>query len=209
MKFPAKKFGIVRERLIFGVLLQFVLALHVTATNAADVSEDSSLQGDLIEPIGKTPTNSAPARTDKIQDGDFVGFDQLAGFEVKLNNALLFNTNQPAWADAQIRAMIPERIRAANGKSVNVDGFMIPLEYNGKKVTKFILAMNQNTCCFGGNPQIHEFIIVDVSGPGVPNEMDIPLRVRGVLQVGVQRSHGKLTGIYQLEAVSVKESPAG
>jgi hypothetical protein len=206
MIFPAAKFIFVRQLLVFSVAVQLALALLGTA---ADVSEDSSLQGDLIEPIGKTPVNTAPAPTNTIQSGDFVGFDQLAGFSVKLNNELIFNTNQSAWADAQISAMIPERIRAASGKLVNVDGFMIPLEYNGKKVSKFILAMNQNTCCFGGNPQIHEFIIVYVNGPGVPNEMDIPLRVRGVLHVGVQRSHGKLTGVYQLDATSVKESPAG
>ena len=200
-----KKFA----RLVFvlSVLLQLTLALRVLAAGNADNSEDSSLQGELIEPIGKAPTNSAPVRTDKIQEGDFVGFDQLAGFEVKLNNDLLFNTNQPAWADAQIMAMIPDRIRAANGKSVNVDGFMIPLEYNGKKVSKFILAMNQNTCCFGGNPQIHEFIIVSVGGVGVNDEMDIPLSVKGVLRVGVQRNHGKLESVYRLQADKVTDFP--
>jgi len=93
-----------------------------------------------------------------------------------------------------------DRIRAADGKLVSVDGFMIPLEYSGKKVSKFILAINQNTCCFGGNPQIHEFIIVSVAGGGLNDEMDIPLRVKGVLRVRVIRSQGKLSGHYQLES---------
>jgi len=194
--------------MVFSVAVHLVLALGVTAANATDVSEDSSLQGDLIEPIGKTPVNIAPAPTNTIQSGDFVGFGQLAGFKVTLNNELLFNTNQPAWADAQIMVMIPDRIRAADGKLVNVDGFMIPLEYNGKKVSKFILAMNQNTCCFGGNPQIHEFIIVTVAGAGVNDEMDIPLRVKGVLHVAVIRNQGKLSGIYRLDAQSVTYAPA-
>jgi hypothetical protein len=194
--------------MLFSIGVQFAWPLHVTAANASDVSDDSSLQGELIEPIGKKPTVSAPMRKDKIQDGDVVGFDQLAGFKVTLNNELLFNTNRPTWADQQISAMIPERIRAADGKLVSVDGFMIPLEYNGKKVSKFILAMNQNTCCFGGNPQIHEFIIVSVAGAGVNDEMDIPLRVKGVLRVAVIRNHGKLSGIYRLESQSVVYAPA-
>jgi hypothetical protein len=199
----------IHQLIVFSIAVQLALALCGAVANASDGLEDSSLQGDLIEPIGKAPTNSAPVRTDKIQDGDMVGFDQLAGFQITLNNELLFNTNRPAWADQQISAMIPERIRAADGKSVSVDGFMIPLEYDGRKVTKFILAMNQNTCCFGGNPQIHEFIIVSVIGAGVDNEMDIPLRVRGVLQVAVVRSQGKLSGIYRLAARSVTYAPAG
>lgn len=208
MKFPITILIFVRQLLVFSVAVQMALVLSSIAANATDVSEDSSLQGDLIEPIGITPVNTAPAPTNTIQSGDVVGFDQLAGFEVKLNNALLFNTNQPAWADAQIMAMIPARIRAADGKVVNVDGFMIPLEYNGKKVGKFILAMNQNTCCFGGNPQIHEFVIVSVAGAGVNDEMDIPLRVKGVLHVEVIRNQGKLSGIYRLDAQNVTYAPA-
>jgi hypothetical protein len=208
MKFPPAPKNFVRKVYFLCGLLQFALAFCAVGADSAGNSDDSSLQSELIEPIGKAPTNSAPLRTDKIQDGDFVGFDQLAGFKVTLNNELLFNTNRPAWADAQISAMIPERIRAADGKLINVDGFMIPLEYNGKKVSKFILAMNQNTCCFGGNPQIHEFIIVSVAGAGANDEMDIPLRVKGVLHVGVRRSNGKLAGVYQLTAQSVSYAPA-
>jgi hypothetical protein len=189
-------------------VLLFAAALRGAPGAGGEGADDSSLQGELIEPIGKTATTTAPARTDKIQDGDVVGFDQLAGFKVTLNNELLFNTNRPAWADQQISAMIPDRIRAADGKRVSVDGFMIPLEYNGKKVSKFILAMNQNTCCFGGNPQIHEFIIVSMAGAGANDEMDIPLRVKGVLHVAVNRNQGKLSGIYQMDAQRVTYTPS-
>jgi hypothetical protein len=210
MKINAFNENFIRPLLIFGFALAYTATLRGAPGSgaSADAAEDSSLQGDLIEPIGKTPTITAPVRTDKIQDGDVVGFDQLAGFKVTLNNELLFNTNRPAWADQQVSSMIPERIRAADGRDVSVDGFMIPLEYKGRKVSKFILAMNQNTCCFGGNPQIHEFIIVSAAGAGVNNEMDIPLRVKGVLHVGIVRSQGKLSGIYRLDGESVTYAPA-
>jgi hypothetical protein len=208
MLFTMTRKKVVHHLVAWGVAVQFALALCCAAASGTDGSDDSSLQGDLIEPIGKAPAINAPVRTDKIQDGDVVGFDQLAGFKVTLNNDLLFNTNRPAWADQQVSALIPERIRAADGKRVSVDGYMIPLEYNGKKVSKFILAMNQNTCCFGGNPQIHEFIIVSVSGAGANDEMDIPLRVKGGLHVGVVRSQGKLSGIYRLDGESVTYAPA-
>jgi len=73
----------VRQVFMLCVLLQFALAfLAVAADNVAN-SEDSSLQSELIEPIGKTPTNNAPVRTDKIKGRDFVGFDQLAGFKLR------------------------------------------------------------------------------------------------------------------------------
>jgi len=171
------------------------------------LADDSSPVGDVIEPIGMAPSPPPSTATNTIVDGDIVGFDQLAGFKVKLNNDLLLNTNRPVWADEQVNAMIPARIQAATGKKISVDGFMIPLEYKGREVTKFILAMNQNTCCFGGNPQVHEFIIVTAPGDGVADQMDIPLRVSGVLQVGAFRHHGTLSGIYRLTAQSVNYAP--
>ena len=208
MKFTQGPQNFARLFLVLGVWLILGSVFCGQAADSSGNAEDASLQGDLIEPVGKTPVKNLPVRTDEIKDGEVVGFDQLAGFQVTLNNELLFNTNRPAWADQKISAMIPERIRAADGKVVSVDGFMIPLEFNGKKVCKFILAMNQNTCCFGGNPQIHEFIIVSVAGAGVNDEMDIPLRVRGVLHVSVIRSQGKLSGIYQLDSQSVNYAPS-
>jgi hypothetical protein len=208
MKFYTSRPNLVRHMIVLAMAAQFFSASGVTVAGADDASDDSSLQGELIEPIGKAPTNSAPMPTTKIQDGDIVGFDQLAGFKVALNNDLLFNTNRPAWADERVNAMIPERIRAADDKSVSVDGFMIPLEYSGKKVSRFILAMNQNTCCFGGNPQVHEFIIVSAPVGGANDEMDVPLRIKGVLHVGAFRSNGKLSGVYRLDARSVSYSPA-
>jgi hypothetical protein len=207
MKFYIGRQGLARHLIVFAVAVQLTPALRSMAADSSDVTEDSLLQGELIEPIGKAPTNSVPVPTGKIQDGDVVGFDQLAGFKVALNNDLLLNTNRPAWADEQVNTMIPGRIRAADGKLVSVDGFMIPLEYNGKKVSKFILAMNQNTCCFGGNPQIHEFIIVSAPAGGANDEMDIPLRIKGVLHVGAFRSNGKLSGVYRLYAHNVTYSP--
>jgi hypothetical protein len=208
MKFYSNRKNLLRQVIVLAIVAQCVLALHIAVAGVGDSPDDNSLQGELIEPIGKAPTNSAPMPTAKIQDGDIVGFDQLAGFKVVLNNELLFNTNRPAWADQQVNAMIPDRIRTADGKLVSVDGFMIPLAYSGKKVSQFILAMNQNTCCFGGNPQVHEFIIVSAPVGGANDEMDVPLRVKGVLHVGTFRSNGKLSGIYRLAAQSVTYTPA-
>jgi len=158
-------------------------------------------------PLEKQPVTNAPPSMKAIQDGDFVGFNQLAAFSVKLNSELLYTTNRVAWADGQINAMIPDRIKAADGKTISVDGFMIPLEYKVNKVSKFILAMNQNTCCFGASPQIHEFIIVSLGDKCVDDEMDIPLRVKGVLHVAVRRDKGTLSSLYRMDALSVTVAP--
>ena len=207
MKTPLAQFSPACHGFLWLLVVLLAGVRSAALAGGGDGTDDSAPQGDLIEPIGKPPDPQPSAHTNKIADGDVVGFDQLAGFKVTLNNELLFNTNRPAWADQQVNAMIPDRLRAAEGRNVSVDGFMIPLEYKEKKVVKFILAMNQNTCCFGGNPQIHEFIIVTVAGYGVEDQMDIPLRVKGVLHVAAFRSKGTLSGIYRLNAESVAYAP--
>ena len=205
MKFLPFQIKWSRRAVFLCALFQFALAICVVAADNAGNSEDSSLQGELIEPIGKAPTNSAPVRTDKIKDGDFVGFDQLGGFKVTLNNELLFNTNRPAWADAQISAMIPARIRAADGKKISVDGFMIPLEYNGKKVSKFILAMNQNTCCFGGNPKLTDRIQIRLTGGKKIEFSEKLFAVAGTFHLRPSQAKGLDGGvIYHLDAEFVR-----
>ena len=50
-------------------------------------------------------------------------------------------------------------------------------------------------------------VIVTAPGDGVEDQMDIPLRVNGILQVGAFRHQGTLSGIYRLSAKSVTYAP--
>jgi hypothetical protein len=169
-------------------------------------------QGDLI---GGTPgTNAKPATVSLSQTngqagavgvaavpkGALFGFDRLAGYPITMPDELTCNTNRPAWADAQVNALIPAAIRAADGKTVTVEGFMMPVTFGEKgKVTSFLLTMNQPSCCYGGASQIHEFVVVRAPGPGVGCFMDGPVRVQGTLHVGAEREGGVLSSVYRLD----------
>jgi hypothetical protein len=173
----------------------------------------SQARGDSIRGEAITSTNSAiPARVETNINfaarmhtnatGEYViGLDTLSSYPLELPDNLVSNTNQAAWADAQVNGMIPASIKAFDGKRVRVEGYMLPTVLDKKgKVTDFLLVASQISCCYGGPTQVHEFITVHVKGTSVRPNMDATIPVGGVLHVGAIRENGQLVGIYRMEA---------
>ncbi len=77
----------------------------------------------------------------------------------------------------------PKRLHRLNGKEATLEGYMIPLEWDGKDgVAEFILVPHLMQCCFGGSPALDEWILVtppeDQPAPYVPLK---PIRIEGRL----------------------------
>lgn len=151
------------------------------------------------------PKTNPPALV-TFTNGSVVGFDVLAGYNITLTPELENNTNR-AWVNAQVNAMIPANIRALDRREVSVDGFMIPAQFEKGKVVEFLLSRNPPACCYGGVPQIHEWIKVRVKPPGVAPEEYNVVRAHGILSVGVERMDGTLASIYRMEADKVEVTP--
>jgi hypothetical protein len=172
----------------------------------------SQVHGDSI--FGGANTNSAKAAVSVTTNGpaispsntvSAVGFDLLAGFPVKLTEEIAFNTNRPAWADAQVNAMIPKSVFALDHREVEVIGFMNPVRFEKDKVVEFMLSRDPPACCYATLPQIHEFISVRVKSPGV-SPMDYSVvRARGMLEVGADRQGGMVGSVYRMDAAKVSE----
>lgn len=169
-------------------------------------------RGERIQPLAPkpSPTNvvTIPAVTNQIvafKDGSFFGFEKLAGYSIQLAEHLEYATNA-ALADAEVNAKIPAAIRAMEGRTILVNGYMTPLDYEGGKTKLFILSRNPSGCCFGDMPLIHEMIEVRMKGAGVPVHSYVPVQVRGVLHVGAKRNGDVLACIYRLDGETVDEA---
>lgn len=195
-----------------------VMLARPTATFAGPVGSavpGAVVQGETIlprgdaafAPVGTNPTVGSSSTAITISTNSFVGFDKLAGFRLDLNPELEFATNRIAEADAQVNAMIPTNIMALNDRQVTVKGFMVPMEFDKSKVILFMLVRDPPACCFGGLPNVHEFVEVFVKPPGTAPRMYEPVLARGVLHVGARRVAGSLTGVYRMEAETVGVAP--
>ena len=169
------------------------LAPKLPTTNSVEVS--------LVSTNASGTTNAPVA----FKDGGYFGFEKLSGYSIQLASHLEYATNI-AFADVEITAKIPAHIRAMEGRTILVNGYMTPLHYEAGKTKLFILSRNPSGCCFGDMPLIHEMIEVRMKGDGVPVRSYLPVQVRGVLHVGVKRNGEALACIYRMEAESVEEA---
>ena len=142
-----------------------------------------------------TPASSTTNAPAKPGDPMALGFDKLAGFHYVVPEYT--GTTPPPAPDTN---QIPATVRALDGKTVAVKGFMLPLKVKDGKVQELLLMRDQSMCCFGAVPKINEFLTVKMTGEGTRAVMDQAVTLVGKLKVGEFSENGYLLGIYQLDA---------
>lgn len=98
---------------------------------------------------------------------------------------------------------IPANVRALDGKRVCIAGYMLPIRMENGLVKDFLLLRNQMMCCYGRQPEPNEWVVVKMSGPGVPGKMDTPLSLYGTLHVGEMFENHVFEGLYQLDGEKI------
>jgi hypothetical protein len=155
-------------------------------------------------PAVQTATSAGVSAAAEFENGYLkVGFDQLASYPF---------TPPPydptAAADTKLATgeeQIPAMIRALNGKKTVITGYMVPVKMDKGLVTEFLLMRNTMACCFGGVPNMNEWVVVKMQ-PGVQPLMDTPISFYGELKVGAVFENGYLTGLYQLKGEKMGET---
>jgi len=98
---------------------------------------------------------------------------------------------------------IPEPVNRLNGRVVEIEGFMLPVDFDEGKVNSFLLMNSRMACCFGVMPRINEFVYVEMpKGKSTKFMTDIPISVSGRLEIGEDNLVG---GLYTLEASKVEK----
>lgn len=117
---------------------------------------------------------------------------------VPAREAVDAKTGQPKYDD-----QAPDNIKALNGRTVRIRGYMLPVRMEGNEVREFMIMPNQLSCCYGGTPRFWEFVVSEKKGDAVPNLMDTLLTFEGVLKVGDVFENGYWTQFYTLECTNV------
>lgn len=98
---------------------------------------------------------------------------------------------------------IPESIRAFDGRSVVIEGYMVPTKLEKEKVREFIVVSSLAACCYGVTPNINEYIVAKMTGNATQWRENVPLRFEGILKVGDIYTEDYWLGIYHLDCVKV------
>ncbi|HKX45717.1 MAG TPA: DUF3299 domain-containing protein, partial [Planctomycetota bacterium] len=102
--------------------------------------------------------------------------------------------------------LFPPEILALDGRSVAIEGFMMPLDYLADRVSQFVLSPYPPGCCFGGLPGMDEWVDVEVLDPaGCEYFAYRTIRVTGTFEVGeVLDDYGYVSSVYRLRATAVE-----
>lgn len=100
--------------------------------------------------------------------------------------------------------LMPDWLRAINGRAVRLRGFMYPT-YEAEGIERFVLARDNQICCFGRDPKIYDLVQVDMKEGKSTNYIP-PTRafdVVGKLKIEMQSQDGKPYGLYSIEQAEV------
>lgn len=179
-----------------------IVKFHASKSSGAAGDESDFIKPQMApRPV---PQETLEEATDaQISGYQRIGFDRLAGFPFEVTDAIVDATRDPKGASAATRQQIPPAVLALDGAKAAIRGFLIPLRMEDGRAVEFLLMRDQNLCCFGKVPNLHEWISVAAPRLAVKPDMDRPITVLGTLRVGEQRENGYLVGIYRLDADKV------
>lgn len=151
-------------------------------------------------------------RTDQAPEPTSV---QEASLETETHQSLTFNMltsypfREPNWAkmadpayiiSLKLDEQISPEIQAMDGKKVEIQGFMLPLDMLDGNLRTFMLLKDQMACCFGNIPRLNEWVYVRIpEKKKVKVHQDVPITLFGTLRVGTKFEREVLTGIYHLD----------
>jgi hypothetical protein len=108
--------------------------------------------------------------------------------------------------DPENGSPIPDDVKALNGATIRLRGFMIPMD-QAENISKFALVPSLFNCCYGQPPQIQHTIVVTCPKGKAVNYYPDEIIVQGKLTVDVVKDDGFIVGIFALETTSVKPAP--
>lgn len=161
---------------------------------AADPVPGGAASSSGSGPVALDNVTAAPATDNGYLK---LGFDQLASYNFvppTFDPAANPNVKPPTGEE-----QIPEQVKSWNGKKAVVTGFMVPVKMEKGVVTEFLLMRNQMACCFGGVPNMNEWVVVKMKKGGIQPLMDVPVQFYGDLKVGAMFENGYMTGLYEME----------
>jgi hypothetical protein len=105
--------------------------------------------------------------------------------------------------DAAKGGNIPADVKALNGLTVKMKGYMLPLD-QAERITKFALVPDLFACCFGQPPQLQHIAIVRTPAGKSVAYYPEPIWVTGKLTVEEKSEDGFIVSLFEIDTTSVK-----
>jgi hypothetical protein len=138
------------------------------------------------------PTSAAVVWTPPSSDGE-----RKEGRPVELSFEVL-----KKWTYVEGKTPIPAFIRAFDGKSVYMTGYMMPLN-SVKNIRSFVFVPSLFGCCYGQPPAVNHVVLVNMTEGKTAKYFEDVVRVRGRFHCGEEKMDGELLSLYRIDADEV------
>lgn len=176
----------------------------VVASAAATVPEKVANPVVPADATAATPAKPVPGKVEVlIKDRTFkteAGALRVSYDDIDLLKVL---NMEPVTPDAVEK--MPTWLRQLNGKRVRIRGFMFP-PFQETGIARFVLARDNQICCFGRNPKIYDLIAVTMkSGTTTDYIQNRPFDVAGTfrIEMGILEGDTEIFGLYYLDDAAV------
>ena len=106
------------------------------------------------------------------------------------------------WTYVEGKTPIPDFIRAFDGKSVDMSGYMMPLD-TYDNIRSFILMPSLFGCCYGQPPAVNHVVLVKMARGKRARYFEDAVRVRGRFHCGEEKKDIELLSLYRIDADEV------
>jgi len=106
------------------------------------------------------------------------------------------------WTYVAGKTPIPDFIRAFDGKSVCMTGYMMPLN-SVKNIRSFVFVPSLFGCCYGQPPAVNHIVLVNMTEGKTAKYFENAVRVRGRFHCGEEKLDGELLSLYRIDADEV------
>ncbi|MDG0963965.1 MAG: DUF3299 domain-containing protein [Opitutales bacterium] len=150
------------------------------------------------EDINQTVANNLPP-LDENSQFEPLAFRDISGFTYDVN----WERDGKDFDFASYSQRVPKNLREKSGKTVAVEGFMLPTVVDENNMVKeFLLLPDQMSCCFGKSPEANGWVVVS-SSDGVEVLMDQIIRVNGNLTVEERWDEEFFVGLYHMDCEEI------
>ena len=169
------------------------LAELATMELSADDIVERSFDSERIEALVAKHEANASA------EPEFVGWDVLAGFEYELPEMDVLNAIEDCGDPGDLEARFPLEVLAVESRYVELEGYMVPYEYDEEGIYSFTLVRDQAMCCFGGAFRSNHFVEAVMANDGRAEPADLePIIVIGTIEVGEVVEAGYVLSLYRM-----------
>ena len=159
--------------------------------------------------FGNQPALEGKPQLEKAEKSRYtpLSWELLAGFPYDFELPGILEGASEEEIARRNREILPEHVRALNGRRIALRGYVIPTHVEGNRIRSFILAAkNEIGCCFGAGLAMNQWVAVEVAADeAFWIDLFELATVFGELQVGEEIQDGYVMSLYRMNAQRIRK----